>query len=273
MYPSIDPACGNKEINMATTIHPSSVVSPGAEIGEDCTVDPFVIIDDDTVIGDGNRIGPGTHVRRHSRIGNGNTFSGNCCIGYEPQNITLDPDNRGGVVIGDGNTFREFCTVHRSTEHPATVVGDNGLFMVNSHIAHDCVVGDRVTMINNSVLAGFVELSDHAVLSAYVAIHQYCRVGRYAMVGAYSKIVQDVVPFTLVDGNPARVYGTNTVGLRRASFSTTEKSTIKKAIRAVCRAPAYTKSALEALEAELADNEYVMEIVRFVAGSRRGIIR
>lgn len=256
-----------------TNIHPSSVVSPGATIGVDCIIDPFVVVDDETVVGDGNRIGPGTHIVRHSRIGDGNTFSGNCCIGYEPQNVTLDPGNRGGVMIGDGNTFREFCTIHRSAKHADTVVGNNGLFMVNSHIAHDCIVGDHVVMINNSVLAGFVELCDHAVLSAYVAIHQYCRVGRYAMVGAYSKIVQDVVPFTLVDGNPARAYGTNTVGLRRASFSKTQRVVIKKAIKAIHGTSGAFRDALKALEAEHPDDESVTEIVRFVSESRRGIIR
>ncbi|GJL83547.1 MAG: hypothetical protein DHS20C01_31810 [marine bacterium B5-7] len=128
-------------------------------------------------------------------------------------------------------------------------------------------------MTNNSVLAGFVDVDDHAVLSAFVAIHQFCRVGRYAMVGAYTKIVQGVVPFTLVDGNPARVYGTNTVGLRRASFSSLERSTIKKAIKTVYGGLGNIKGALETLEAEHADDDMIMEIVRFIAESKRGIIR
>ena len=257
---------------MATFIHPLAMVSTDASIGDNCVIEAFSIIDGDVVIGDDNHIGPGAHIKRYCRIGHGNTFFNHCCIGHDPQDVHFDPSARTGVIIGSHNVFRELCTVHRATRRDNTVIGDHGLFMVNSHIAHDCVVGDHVIMTNNSVLAGFVHIDDCVDLSAYVAVHQFCSVGRHAMIGAYSKIVQDVIPFALVDGNPPRVYDANSIGLRRAAFSSEERRIIRGAIKVIYRESGTPKRALETLKARYGDEALVREIIDFIERSTRGII-
>jgi UDP-N-acetylglucosamine acyltransferase len=257
---------------MTTFIHPLAIVSEHASIGDNCVIEAFSIIDGDVVIGDDNHIGPGVHIKPYCRIGQGNTFSNNCCIGYDPQHINFDTAAKTGVIIGAHNVFREFCTVHRSTERENTLIGDYGLFMVSNHVAHDCVVGSHVIMSNNSVLAGFVRIDDYVNLSAYVAVHQYCNVGRHAMVGAYSKIVQDVIPFALVDGNPPKVYDANSIGLRRTAFSSEERRLIRNAIKIIYRESGTPKRALETLDARYGDEALVREIIDFIKRSTRGII-
>jgi UDP-N-acetylglucosamine acyltransferase len=259
-------------MTLSTQIHPSAVVSPDAELGEGCRVDPFAVIEAGASLGRDNHVGPWVHIAAGSRIGDSNLFAAHSCIGGAPQDLHFDHERATGVAIGNGNRFREFSTVHRATGDQPTLIGSHGLFMVNTHVAHDCVVGDHVVMTNNSVLAGFVEVHEYATLSAFVAIHQFCRVGRCAMIGAYSKIVQDVLPFVLVDGNPAKVYDANLTGLRRRGFTPAQRRHIRDAVKAIYRESHTPRSALEHLRERSGSKPCIEEMVAFIEQSERGFI-
>ena len=258
---------------MGTNIHPSAVVDPAAELGDGVEVGPYC------VVGAGVRRGAGWHHQSHvalagpSAIGAENVFYPFACVGGRSQDLkyTGEPTH---LTIGDRNTFREFTTVHRATAPGGTTrIGSSGNFLSYSHIAHDCVVGDEVIFSNNGTLAGHVEVGDRAVVGGLTAIHQFCRVGRLAITGGCSKIVQDVPPFTMVDGNPARARGINQVGLERAGYPKETVRALREAFRVLYRLDLNTAQALEKLRAELGTVPEVGELVEFVEASQRGITR
>ena len=202
-----------------TVIHPSAVVDPGASIGEGTEIGPFCHIGPGVVLGSNCRLMGHVTMAGPSKIGNGNTFYPYCSIGQRSQDLkyTGEPTH---LEIGDNNSFREFCTVNRGTL-PGTVtrIGNQGNFLAYSHIAHDCTVGDHVIFSNNGTLAGHVTVEDHAIIGGLSGVHQFCRIGRHSIIGGCTKIVQDVPPFMIADGNPAEVRGVNQVGLERHGFS------------------------------------------------------
>src|SRR3982074_2133 len=176
--------------------------------------------------------------------------------------------------MGDENVFREFVTVNRSTTSEGkTRVGNRGNFLASSHIGHDCTVGDDVVFSNNGTLAGHVQVGDHANMGGLTAVHQFCRIGRFAITGGCSKIVQDVPPFMIADGNPAEIRGVNLVGLERRNFPAESVKLIKQASRLIHRSKKNTGQALEAVRKELPQSEEIREIVEFVEKTERGIIR
>jgi UDP-N-acetylglucosamine acyltransferase len=178
------------------------------------------------------------------------------------------------LEIGDENTFRESVTINRSTSSAGTTrVGNCGNFLAYSHIGHDCTVGDKVIFSNNGTLAGHVEVGDHAVIGGLTAVHQFCRVGRFAITGGCSKIVQDVPPFMIADGNPAKVRGINLIGLERKQFPAERLKTIKEAFRLIYRSKMNTRQALDAIREQLPQTEEIAQIVEFIEKSERGIIR
>ncbi len=258
---------------MGTNIHPSAVVDPAAELGDGVEVGPYC------GVGAGVRLGAGCQLQSHvalagpSAIGAENVFYPFACVGGRSQDLkyTGEPTH---LTIGDRNTFREFTTVHRATAPGGTTrIGSSGNFLSYSHIAHDCVVGDEVIFSNNGTLAGHVEVGDRAVVGGLTAIHQFCRVGRLAITGGCSKIVQDVPPFTMVDGNPARARGINQVGLERAGYPKETVRALRDAFRVLYRLDLNTAQALEKIRAELGTVPEVGELVEFVEASQRGITR
>ncbi|MFM8656341.1 MAG: acyl-ACP--UDP-N-acetylglucosamine O-acyltransferase, partial [Chthoniobacterales bacterium] len=224
-------------------------------------------------------IGPDTELQHHvtvmgpSKIGARNFFFAYTSIGQKTQDLKYAGEPTY-LEIGDGNTFREFCTVNRGTlPGTKTIIGNHGNFLAYSHIAHDCTVGDKVIFSNNGTLAGHVEVRDHAVIGGLTAIHQFCRVGRHAITGGCSKIVQDVPPFMIADGNPAEVRGINSVGLERAGFSADTIRALKEAYRLLYRGNLNTKQAVESIRKEIPGIPEVEELCVFVETSQRGIIR
>lgn len=257
----------------ATKIHPTAVLDPRAEIAEGCEIGPYC------VIGAGVQLGPECWLQHHvsmegpSRIGRGNRFHAFTCIGQRTQDLKYAGEPTC-LAIGDGNTFREFCTVHRGTApNSCTRVGSRGNFLSYSHIAHDCTVGDGVIFSNNGTIAGHVEVGDCAVIGGLTAVHQFCRIGRHAITGGCSKIVQDVPPYMIADGNPAEVRGFNKVGLERHGFSVEATRAIKEAYRIVYRSKLNLKQAIEQLRAELPRTPEVEHLIEFVENSPRGIIK
>ncbi|HET9712746.1 MAG TPA: acyl-ACP--UDP-N-acetylglucosamine O-acyltransferase [Pyrinomonadaceae bacterium] len=234
-------------------IHPTAIIEDYVDIGVDCEIAAYAVI------------------KRFTRIGDRNRIFEHAVIGGEPQDVKFK-NERSYLEIGDDNLIREFCTLHRANgEGETTRIGSRNFFMVGVHVAHNCQIGDDNIFANEVALAGHITIEDHVFISNNVGAHQFVRMGRYAMVGGKSKIVQDVLPFFITDGNPARVRGINSVGLRRAGFSEEATRVLKDAYRKLFRSAMPVQDALR--ELEQVDDENVSHLVRFIRSSTRGFIR
>src|SRR3977135_1475657 len=254
-------------------IHPTAIVDAQAEIDAGTIIGPYCIV------AAGVALGPDCWLQHHVTLcgpmtaGARNKFYAYCSIGQQTQDLKYlgEPTY---LEIGDENTFREFVTVNRSTMSDGkTRVGSRGNFLAYSHIGHDCTVGDEVVFSNNATLAGHVQVGNHAVMGGLTAVHQFCRIGRFAIMGGCSKIVQDVPPFMIADGNPAEIRGVNLVGLERKGFTPERVKLIKEAFRLIYRSKYNTKQALEAVRKELPASAEINQIVEFIEQTERGIIR
>ena len=253
-------------------IHPTAFVSARAEIAANVTIGAFTVVEDDVTIGPGCDIAAHCVVKRHTRLGARNRIAEHAVLGGLPQDVKFSGETTY-LEIGDDNLIREFSTLHRACgEGEATRVGSRNFFMVGIHIAHNCIVGDDNIFANGVALAGHIEVEDHVFLSNNVGCHQFTRLGRYAMVGGKSKIVQDVLPFFTTDGNPARVRGLNTVGLRRAGFASADRLALKRAYQ-ILLGPRGGLLETRMAELEKLDNQYVQHLASFVRQTKRGFTR
>jgi UDP-N-acetylglucosamine acyltransferase len=259
---------------MNTLIHPTAVVDPSAELAEGVKLGPYSIVGAGVALGPGTELGAGAQVMGPTIMGAGNRVFANACIGFEPQDLKFGGEETH-LVVGDGNTFREFCTVHRGTAKGGglTEIGSDNLFMAYSHVAHDCRVGSRTIFSNGGTLAGHVEVKDDAVIGAYSAVHQFCRVGRHAYIGGYSVITQDALPFVKTVGHRPAVYGINRIGLERKGMAPEVIHKLEAAFRVLAKGGLSTASAVEALRADHAGSPEVDELIEFVAASQRGVIK
>jgi UDP-N-acetylglucosamine acyltransferase len=252
-------------------IHPTAVISPRAEIASDARIGPYVVIEDDVTVGAGCEIASHAVIKQFTTLGRGNRVFEHAVLGGLPQDVKFKGEMTR-LIIGDDNLIREGATLHRASgEHAETRIGSRNFLMIGVHIAHNCVVGDDNIFANDVALAGHITIEDHLLLSNNVGVHQFVRMGRYAMVGGKSKIVQDVLPFFITDGNPPRVRGLNSVGLRRAGFSTEERRALKNAYRILFRSQLALADALSEM-AELNDGN-VDHLINFIRGSERGFSR
>ena len=252
-------------------IHPTAVVHPRAEVAPDVEIGPYAVIEEDVVIGSGCEIGAHAVIKRHTKMGERNRIFEHATLGGEPQDVKFRGE-RTRLEIGHDNLIRESVTIHRASgEGEATRIGSGNFLMVGVHIAHNCVIGDHCVFANAAALAGHITAEDHVFLSNEVGVHQFVRLGRYSMVGAKAKIVQDVLPFLISDGNPCRVRGLNSVGLRRAGFSSQARLNLKRACHLLLRSTLPLEVALRNME--LIDDDNVTHLVQFVRGSRRGFAR
>jgi len=234
-------------------IHPTAIIEDNVEIGPDCEIGAYAVI------------------KRFTRIGARNRIFEHAVIGGEPQDLKFKGET-SYLEIGDDNIIREFCTFHRANGQGLTTsIGSRNFFMVGVHVAHNCVIGDDNIFANEVALAGHIAIEDHVFLSNNVGAHQFVRMGRYAMIGGKSKIVQDVLPFFVTDGNPASVRGVNSVGLRRAGFTEEGRQALKEAYRMLFRSSLPIADVLQQLEQ--VDNEHVAHLVSFIRGSKRGFVR
>lgn len=255
------------------TVHPSAIVDPAAQLGAGTVVGPYCILAANVSLGENCWLQNHVTLSGPLQAGRRNKFYAYCSIGQQTQDLKYRGEPTW-LEIGDDNTFREFVTINRSTAGSGkTRVGSGGNFLAYSHIGHDCTVGDAVVFSNNGTLAGHVQVGDRAVIGGLTAVHQFCRVGRFAITGGCSKIVQDVPPFMIADGNPAEVRGINQVGLERAGFPPEKIKPVKEAFRLIYRGKLNTAQALEALREKLGQSEEVQAIIRFIEESERGIIR
>jgi UDP-N-acetylglucosamine acyltransferase len=254
-------------------IHPTAVVDPGAELATGVVVGPFVTIGAGVVVGEGTEVGAGAVLQGPTRIGRDNRIYPHACIGTDPQDLKFRGEETR-LEIGDRNQVREFCTVNRGTAKGGglTRIGDDNLFMVYTHVAHDCTVGSRTIFANNATLAGHVEVQDDASISAFSAVHQFCRVGRHAYIGGYSVIVQDALPFAKTVGHKPAFYGLNRIGLERKGVPAETVDRLDAALRLLVRSGLNVGDAVARLRADFDDPE-VIYLADFVTSAERGVIR
>ena len=249
-------------------IHPAAIVSPSAKIGINVTIGPFAVVEEDTEIGEGCDIRSHGVIKRFTTLGQSNIVHEGAVLGGEPQDISFI-ECRSYLRIGANNRIREGVTIHRGSQPDSeTVVGSGCFLMANSHIAHNCRLGDRVIIANNVALAGYVEIEDQAFISGGVVVHQFTRIGRLAMIGGNAKIVQDCLPFVITDGAPGRAHGLNIVGLRRAGLKPHEIRILKEAYRLLLRSGFSLEDGLARLEG--IDDPLVAQLIEFVRSSKRG---
>lgn len=258
---------------MSTKIHPTAVVDPSVVLGDGCEIGPYCLLGPGVVLGEGNVLHGHVVLQGPATFGAANRFYPFCSLGQQTQDLKYagEPTH---LVVGDGNTFREFVTVNRGTAPGAsTRIGSGGNFLAYSHVAHDCTVGDRVIFSNNGTIAGHVEVGHHAIIGGLTAVHQFCRIGAHAITGGCSKIVQDVPPYMIADGNPAEIRGLNKVGLERHGFGAEALRELKEAYRVLYRSELNLQQALERLHSEGGATAERQALLEFLESSHRGITR
>jgi UDP-N-acetylglucosamine acyltransferase len=256
-------------------IHPTAIIDPKAQIGEEVEVGPYSIIEKDVFIDEGTKIGPHVVIREGTEIGKGCQVSQFASIGEAPQFVGYKGE-KTFLQIGDHNIIREFVTLHRGTVKGGgkTVIGNKNFIMAYSHVAHDCQIGNQVIMANGATLAGHILIEDFAIIGGLTAIHQFCRVGTYAIIGGVSGVAMDIPPYTKAQGVRARLFGLNTIGLKRANFSEETLKALKKAYRIIFRSGLTLEKAIkQAGEDEIAQMPEVQHFLQFIQGSKRGISR
>lgn len=251
-------------------IHATAVVDPKAELGADVEVGPFAVIEADTRVGDGSSVGAHAVLHAGCRLGRRVRVAPHAVLGGAPQ-ILGHEAVPAFLSIGDDSVIREYVTVHRGAkEGGETRVGRGCMLMALCHVAHDCQIADGAILTSYAALAGHVEVGEHAVLGGLAAFHQFVRVGKLAMVGGMSRVIKDVPPFVIAEGNPCRVRGLNSVGLRRAGLALDARKLLKRAFRLLYRRGLNTSHAIEAMRRELPPDENVGQLVAFIESSRRG---
>ncbi|HHY47803.1 MAG TPA: acyl-ACP--UDP-N-acetylglucosamine O-acyltransferase [Firmicutes bacterium] len=254
-------------------IHHTAVIHPSARLGRDVEVGPYCVIGPDVTIGDGTAIGAHTVIQGPAVIGKKCSISPFVCLGGEPQDVKYSGE-KTGLFIGDENIIREFVTIHRGTPEGRgeTRIGDRNMIMTYVHIAHDCLVGSGVILTGGCALAGHTVVEDEAVLGGMSGVHQFCRIGRMAMVGGMAKVVKDVPPFALVDGNPAKVIGLNVVGMRRHGVSQDSRASLRRAYRLLYESGLTVSQACLKISQEIPDCPEVQHLAAFLEASARGIM-
>ncbi len=256
-------------------IHPSAIISPLAKLGRNVCVGPYCIIGENVELGDDCVLHSHVVLEGRTKIGRGNEFFPFAMIGGKSQDLKYAGEPTF-LEVGDHNVFRENTTVHRSTHGEVpTRIGSHNLFLCYAHVAHDCQLGDHIILSNSVGLAGHVIVEDYAILSGFAAVHQFCSIGMHSIVGGLSKIVQDVPPFTIVDGNPATTRGLNLVGLQRRGFSEEEIKHLKSAYKKLfLKKDANLAVSVSALKAtHTAGAMRVAQLIEFIEKSQRGVVR
>lgn len=254
-----------------TTIHPTAVVHPQAQIGDGCYVGPYCIIGEHVSLGANCKLHSHVVIDGHTSLGSGNEIFPFASIGLKTQDLKW----KGGTTwtrIGDNNTFREYVTIHSATsDGDATVIGSENHILAYCHIAHDCQLGSHIVMSNVGTLAGHVKVEDHAIIGGLAAVHQFCRIGTMAIIGGCSKVVQDVPPYMLADGNPAETRTVNKVGMERNGVSEAAQGALKQAYKIIFRDGLTISNALVKIEAELPKLPEVLHLLQFARSSGRGL--
>jgi UDP-N-acetylglucosamine acyltransferase len=253
-------------------IHPTAVIHAGAEIGEGCEIGPYCVIGEHVVLGARCRLLSHVVIDGHTRLGQGNEIYSFASIGLKTQDLKW----KGGVTrteIGDHNTIRECVTIHSATgDGEATVIGSLNTILAGSHIGHNVIMGNRV-IVSMAALAGHVTIEDCALVGGLSAVHQFCRIGTMGMIGGCSKVVQDVPPYMIADGNPAETRTINKIGLDRNVVSEEAQGALRQAYKILFREGLTVPNALARIEQELTPVPEIQHLVQFVRASERGVTK
>jgi UDP-N-acetylglucosamine acyltransferase len=252
-------------------IHPTAVIHAGAQLGQGVTIGPFAVIGEHVCLGEETRVGPHAVIDGWTTIGKGCDIGVGAVLGGAPQDLKYR-GQRSFLRIGHDTCIREYVTVHRSAEEDgSTLIGAHNFLMAYTHVAHDCRLGDHVIMVNYAGLSGYVEVEDRAFISGHNAVHQFVRIGYLAMVSGASRVVKDVPPFMIAEGNPTRIRGLNVVGMRRSGLTPAVRAELRRAYRLLYRAGLNTSQALERMRQEGLAGSEVQRLMAFIAASKRGI--
>lgn len=258
---------------MASRIHSAAFVDPRARLGADVSVGPGSIIGPEVEIGEGTEIGAHAILEGRVAIGARCRVGHGAIIGGAPQDLRYRPGTPAGVRIGDDSVIREYVTIHHATrEGHDTMIGRHCLLMATAHIAHDCVIGDHVIIINGAGLTGHVAVEERATVGGLTGIHPFTRIGYFAYVGGCSKVTQDVPPFTIADGVPARAHSVNVIGMRRGGIDAAGRRRVQEAFRVLYRSGLTPAAAIARLKAEMGDHPLIARLREFVEASKRGIV-
>ncbi|PIQ87378.1 MAG: acyl-[acyl-carrier-protein]--UDP-N-acetylglucosamine O-acyltransferase [Candidatus Omnitrophica bacterium CG11_big_fil_rev_8_21_14_0_20_45_26] len=256
-----------------TIIHPTAIVDPAAELGIGVEIGPYAVIEGTVKVGDRTKLHERVSLKGHTYLGSDNEVFTGAVLG----SLTQDKKYKGGVSylkIGSHNKIREYVTMNPGTEEGTeTVIGDRNLVMAYAHIAHDCILGNDITVANNGTLAGHVVIEDRAILGGFGAVHQFVRIGYLSIVGGCSKVVQDIPPFIMADGHPAKAFGLNSVGLERANVPAEDRSSLKKAFKILFRSGLSVKSAAKKIESEVPRTQSIQILLDFLSKSERSICK
>jgi UDP-N-acetylglucosamine acyltransferase len=255
-------------------IHATAIVHPGAKIAAGVEIGPYAVIGEHVCLGEGTTVGPHAVIEGWTEIGRDNRIFQFASVGAAPQDLKFHGE-KSFLRIGDRNMVREFVTLHRGTESGGgeTIIGSDNLFMAYSHVAHDCIVGNRVILANGATLAGHVQVDDFAILGGLSAVHQFTRVGAHVMVSGGSMVAQDIPPYTIAQGDRAKTVGLNLVGLKRRGFSEQALRSIKQAYKIIFRSGLRQEEALQKIAAEVVSGPELEVFVEFIKNSQRGVAR
>jgi UDP-N-acetylglucosamine acyltransferase len=257
---------------MTSTIHPTAIVSPRAELGNDVCIGPFAIVGDQVTIGDGCVIEARATLERNVRLGSQVVIGTGTVVGGDPQDLKFKGEDTW-VEIGDGTRIREYTTINRGTSQSwKTTVGKGCFLMSYVHLAHDCHIGDGVIISNATQLAGHVTVEDRAILSGLVAVHQFAKIGKHAFVGGCSRVAKDVPPYIKAVGNPVKLYGLNSVGLQRSGFPDDVIRELKRAYRLFFRSELNVSQAMDRARTELRQIPEISHFLEFLEASERGTV-
>lgn len=254
--------------------HETAIISDGAKIGDGCHIGPFCTIGGNVELGSGVRLESHVVVDGLTKIGDETHVFPFVSIGLAPQDLKYAGEPTG-TEIGKQNHIREFVTIHRGTEGGGgmTRIGDRNLLMAQAHVAHDCQLGSEIIMANAATLAGHVEVADRASVGAYSGVHQFCRVGLEAFIGGYSVVVKDAMPYATIQGNHAKCYGLNSVGMRRRGYPKETIDHLNHAFRLLLSSKLNTTQAVERISAEISSSNEVDLLLDFIKHAKRGVVK
>lgn len=254
-------------------IHSTAVIQEGAQIGEGCRIGPYCVIGPNVTLGTGCELHSHVVIDGHTEIDSENAFYPFASIGLRTQDLKWN----GGTTwtrIGSNNTFREYVTVHSASgDGDATVIGSHNNLLAYTHVAHDCQLGDHIIMSNVGTLAGHVTVEDRAIVGGLAAVHQFCRIGTMSIIGGCSKVVQDVPPYMMVDGNPAATRTLNKEGLKRNGVSEDTQKSMRQAYRILFRSEQTFTNAVKQVRADVASSSELEHLLAFIESSERGIAK
>ena len=250
-------------------IHKTAIVDPKAKISANVNIGPYSIIGPNVEIGEHTVINSHVSIAGHTKIGKKNKIYPFSSIGNNPQDLKYNGE-KSYLEIGDSNTIREYVSINPGTDGGGglTKIGNNCLFMVSSHVAHDCVIGDNVVAVNNVAIGGHVQIDDNAIIGGNSAIHQYIRIGKFAMIGGICAVIRDVIPYGLVHGNRSVLQGINLIGLRRNNIPNQEIALLSKAYKEIFKSENLSEN-LKNLSEDYKKNDLVIEILKFIQKDKK----